>query len=123
MAEQVRPVVAQVLVGKPLRQQTQDHQRAEQRVHDGVVEAQCAAPLTGHLYRAGDLGPRGFANVTIVADAFDVQETSVGVKADPPQRGEVLQPFADAEVARVLIVVSVRSARPSLWYCLMRLRL
>jgi hypothetical protein len=31
---------------------------------------------------------------------LDVEETSVGVEADPPQGGQVGQPFADAEVAR-----------------------
>ena len=36
-------------------------------------------------------------------DPLDVPETSVGLKADPPpQGGQVEQPLADAEVARVV---------------------
>src|SRR6516225_3590001 len=45
---------------------------------------------------------RVFAEAAILADPLDVQETSVGLKADPPQGGEIGQPFADAEVAGVV---------------------
>ena len=45
---------------------------------------------------------RVFADGTVLADPLDVQETSVGLEADPPQGGQVRQPFADAEVARVV---------------------
>ena len=37
-----------------------------------------------------------------MADSFDVQESSVGFKADPPQLGEVVRASADVEVARVV---------------------
>jgi hypothetical protein len=33
---------------------------------------------------------------------LDVQQTSVGLKADRPQRGQVMQPFADVEVPGVV---------------------
>ena len=37
-----------------------------------------------------------------MAEALDVEQTSVGRKADLPQGGQILQPFADAEVAGVV---------------------
>ena len=37
-----------------------------------------------------------------MAESLDVQETSVKLKADLPQRGQVIQPFADIEVTRVV---------------------
>ncbi len=37
-----------------------------------------------------------------MAESLDVQETSVGFKADLPQSGQVLQPLADVEVACVV---------------------
>jgi hypothetical protein len=37
-----------------------------------------------------------------VGDLLDVQQTSVGSKADLPQSGQVLQAFADGEVARIV---------------------
>ena len=43
-----------------------------------------------------------FANGTILADPLDVYKTSVGLKANSPQSGKVRQPFADAEVARII---------------------
>lgn len=54
-----------------------------------------------------------FAVGGIGAGSLDVQETSVGLKADLPQRGEVAKPAADGEVPVSLIVHSVRSARRS----------
>ena len=54
----------------------------------------------------------------VVADAFGVEQAPVGSVADLGQRGEVRQLFADAEVARLVSVVSVRSALPSFRYCL-----
>ena len=37
-----------------------------------------------------------------MADSLDVEQTSVGAEADLPQRGQVVQPLADGEVARVV---------------------
>ncbi len=48
---------------------------------------------------------------------LDVEETPVGGEADAREGGQVGQPFADADVAGSLTVVSVRRALPSFWYC------
>ena len=70
-------------------------------MHARIIETQGASPLAGHIDGRGDLRPRGLADVAIVADSFDVQKASVGLEADPPQRGEIVKPFANGEVARV----------------------
>ncbi len=44
----------------------------------------------------------GFTQSAVVADRLDLEEASVGVKADLPQRGQVVEPLAQAEVARVV---------------------
>jgi len=54
------------------------------------------------LDRFIDPTKRAVADAAILADPLDVQETSVGLKADPPQGGKIGQPFADAEVAGVV---------------------
>ena len=43
-----------------------------------------------------------FADGAVVADALDVQETSVGLKADLSQDAQVVQPLADGEVVRIV---------------------
>jgi len=42
------------------------------------------------------------ANEAVVSDGLDVQETSIGLKADLPKRGKVLQSFADSEVTGIV---------------------
>ena len=37
-----------------------------------------------------------------MAERLDVQKTSVGLKADLPQSGQVLQPFADMKVTGIV---------------------
>ena len=100
--QQGSPMVPQIAVGKTPRQQTEHQQRAEQRLHGHVGEAQTAGPLPIDLDRFIDPMERVFADGTVLADPLDVQETSVGLEADPPQGGQVRQPLADAEVARVV---------------------
>jgi hypothetical protein len=71
-------------------------------LHGHVGEPQGAGALPSDLDRFVDPAERVFAEGTVLADPLDVQGTSVGVEADPPQGGQVGQPFADAEVARVV---------------------
>ena len=67
---------------KPRGKQTKHQQRAEQRLHGHVGEAQAAGPLPIDLDRFIDPVERVFADGTVLADPLDVQETSVGLKAD-----------------------------------------
>jgi hypothetical protein len=43
-----------------------------------------------------------FADCAVMADALDVEETSIGFKADLPECGKVPQPLSDVEVAGVV---------------------
>ena len=59
-----------------------------------------------------------------MTEALDFEQPAIGRKVDLAQLGEIMQAFADAQVVGVevvgvvLMVVSVRSARLSSWYCL-----
>jgi hypothetical protein len=58
-----------------------------------------------------------FAPGAIVAEAFDFDPTSVGLKADRSQTRQITQPLAAGKLWGLLIVVSVCSARASLGSC------
>src|SRR5215472_14655590 len=51
----------------------------------------------------------------IVTDALDVEQTSVGCKANLAQFGKIFEASADTKVTRIVMIVSVRSASSSLW--------
>ena len=54
----------------------------------------------------------------VVAESLDGQQPPVGGVADLPRGGQISQPFPGPKPMAWLMVVSVRSARPCLWYCL-----
>src|SRR3982074_294326 len=45
---------------------------------------------------------RFFSHRAVVAETFDFEKTSVGLKADLPQSWQVTQPFADVKVAGIV---------------------
>jgi hypothetical protein len=67
-------------------------------LHAPIVEAQGGSALTVTLNWAHDLLVGSLANEAVVSDGLDVEVTSIGLKADLPKRGEVLESFADPEV-------------------------
>jgi hypothetical protein len=58
--------------------------------------------LTATLNRVHDLLVGSLADEAVVSDGLDVEETSIGLKANLAQRGEVLQSFADPEVTGIV---------------------
>ena len=92
----------------------------QKSLHAWIGEAQRCRALIVHGDRSLHVLEGGFADEAIVTDALDVKQTSVRRKADLAQLLEIFDasPMAKSRVS--LIVVSVRSACPSLWYCLMR---
>jgi hypothetical protein len=78
-SEQRRQVRPEVTVTPAIGQQPKDDEQAQERLDDRVGEAQGGGPLPLDGDRAGDAGKRGFSDRTVVADALDVQETSVGI--------------------------------------------
>jgi hypothetical protein len=57
---------------------------------------------------------------TALADTFSIQDPAVAGTGFALQLVEVGQPSVAAQVAGALTTVSMRSARPSLRYCLIR---
>ena len=101
-AQEWSEVLAQVAVGEPRGQETEDDQGREERLDTILLEAEGGGALAVDHDRLGNLSKGVRAEVAIMADPLDVQETSIGPEADLPQRGQVRQPLADPEVARVV---------------------
>jgi hypothetical protein len=77
-------------------------------------DAGSAAGEYGH----GDSGELVGSGDRVVAESFEAQQAPAGGEADLPQSGQVGQPLPIEKSRVSLMVVSVRRARPSLWYCL-----
>jgi hypothetical protein len=71
----------------------------QEPLHPRVGEAQPGHPLPVDHDGVDDRGERPLTGGQAVADPLDVEQTSVGLEADLPQRGQVLQPLADPKVA------------------------
>ena len=116
-AEELREDGAQVAVGEAAGKKPEDAQGGEQGVHARITKPQAAtrAPvpvMTGaQIWRITAWPSAGSWLSFSTASSRRVAE------AGCPQRGQVIELFADAEVRASLIVVSVLSALPSLWYC------
>ncbi len=82
-------------MGEPPRLQ------AEQRLYTSISEAQRRSPLPLHLDGPYPLLKRLFTDRAIMGNRLDVQKTSVGLEADLPQGRQILELFADLEVACV----------------------
>src|SRR4051794_10474169 len=67
-----------------------------------IVEMKPGDPLSLDLERLNDSIELSLADCTVVADSLDVQETSVGLEADLPQSGQVVQSLAEVEVTSVV---------------------
>jgi hypothetical protein len=92
----------EIPAGEPSWLVAVEDNRCEDGVDARVTEAECWGSLTIHQAGLGEFGEDGFAMDRVVADALDAEEASVGGEADLPQGGQVLQPFADPEVAGVV---------------------
>ncbi len=73
--------VAEV-TAKPLRQQTELQEEAEQGLHSGIGEAQGGGALLVDGEGLIELLERSFVEGAIMAERLDVEETSVGREAD-----------------------------------------
>src|SRR5437764_12923092 len=64
--------------------------------------AESRGALAVYLDRAVQPEKRFFAHGPVLAAALDFEQTSIGLKADLPQCGQITQPFADGKVSRVV---------------------
>ncbi len=90
-AQQLSQQGSHFLIGKTPELETEQNQHAEQCLHMRIAEPQSRGSLSGYFDGTDYLFKRVFANRTIVGYSLDVQETSVGLKADPPQFWQVFQ--------------------------------
>jgi hypothetical protein len=94
--------VAEVGIGKAVGEEPEEDEGVEQGLNTLVPEAQGRGSLLGDDARPLNGVERVLAKGAIVADSLDVEETSVGFEADPPECGKVVQPFSDSEVTCVV---------------------
>ena len=92
----------QLRAGEPMRLQNETHDGREQGLRVRVGVAQGTGALAVLHDRPVHLLERAFAEMTVVADALDVQQTPVGLEADPPQLRQVFQRATDVEVPGVV---------------------
>jgi hypothetical protein len=95
-------VLTQVARGEALRQQPKQGESAEQGEDPRIEPSQRRHALPVDHDRPLDACERRVADRAVVAESLDVQQTSVGVKADLPQRGEIAQPPREVEVVGVV---------------------
>ena len=100
-AQQERILFAQVTIGEPLGEKTKEQQRQEQGQHSRVAETHSAGTPPINFRRLDELAKRRLIEGRVVAELLDVQETSVGVKADLPEGRQVVQPATDAKISCV----------------------
>ena len=67
-----------------------------------ILEAECGGTLLGDETGSLNGVKSVLADEAVVADSLDVEQTSVGSKADLPECGKVMQPLADIEVTGVV---------------------
>jgi hypothetical protein len=74
----------------------------QESLHARIGEAQRRRALVIHGDRSLHILEGGFADEAVVTDALDVEQTSVGRKADLAQFREIFDASADGEVAGVV---------------------
>ena len=114
---------AQVAVGEAAGKKPEHAQGREQGVDAGITEAHARDAGAGPGGEGiADLADGGLAAGGVVAEFLDVQQTPGGREAGCPQRGQVIEPSADAGVAGV-VDRGFRSERFALLVVLLDLRM
>ena len=90
-AQQLRQQDTHFLIIEPTQLETEYDQYSEQSLYAFVAEAQGRGSLSIYLDGTNHPIERVFANRAIVGDLLDVEKTPVGLKADLPQGGQVLE--------------------------------
>jgi hypothetical protein len=89
-------------LGECALDEKEQEQNLQERLNAGIREAQRRCTLVADDRRLLHVLKRGLADKAIVTDALDVEETSVGRKADLAQFGKIFdgRPMRALEVAR-----------------------
>src|SRR5918911_2172266 len=97
-----RELLSQITVCEAAGNQTKPDQQMPERQHTQVGGAESRGALAVDLDRTVQPVQRLFSHGAVLAETLDLEQTSVGLKADLPQCGQITQPFADGEVSRVV---------------------
>jgi len=97
-----RDLLAEISISEATRQQTKPDQDVPQRQYAQIGGTQRRGALSVDFHGTIQLMHGFFSHRAVVAEAFDFEKTSVGLKADLPQSRQVTQPFADVKVASVV---------------------
>src|SRR6202790_964738 len=95
-------MLAYILVGKCALDEKEQHQDVQERLNARIGETQRRRALVIHRDRSLHVLEGGFADEAVVTDALDVEQTSVGRKADLTQFLEIFDASADGEVAGIV---------------------
>src|SRR3990172_2295555 len=101
-AQEGRERLSQLAVGEATGTQSEEQESQEEGLDARIPEAETGGALAVDALGVLDALKRVFAERTVMAEALDVEQTSVGGEADLPQRREVVQPSADREVVAVV---------------------
>src|SRR3981081_4728359 len=93
-------MLAYILVGKCALDEKEQQQDVQESLHARIGEAQRRRALVIHGDRSLHVLEGGFADEAVVTDALDVEQTSVGRKADLAQFREIFDASADGEGPR-----------------------
>ena len=93
---------AEIFVGETVDLEGKPAKDAEQRLGTRVIEPESGDSLSTYVEGLNDLIECILADCTVVADSLDIEKTSVGLEANLPQCGQVVQSLADLEVPSVV---------------------
>ena len=93
---------AQGGVAESFGQGEEQTQGGEQRQDPRIIEVQAGGALAGDHLRLGDLIEHPFGQEAVLADGLDLEQPTVGGKADGPQGGQVGEVPSEPEVAGVI---------------------
>ena len=102
VSEQRSKVLANIFVGKGALDEEEQEEDVEEALHARIGKAQRGGTLVVDDDGSLHILEGCFADEAVVTDALDVEQTSVGGKADVAQFGKIVDASADGEVASVV---------------------
>ena len=89
-------------VRKACGQELEQQEGTPESLHVRISEAQGGGALRCHLHWTIDFLKGFFGEDAIVVNALHLKHSSIGLKADAPERGQVAQVIADIKVIGVV---------------------
>ena len=94
--------MAEVAAGKACGEELEQQEGTPESLRLRIGEGQCGGALGCHLHWPIDFLKGFFREDAIVADALYLKQSSIGLKVDAPERGQVAQVLADIKVIGVV---------------------